>query len=114
MELTHMTTNRIRTLIAVAGLAAIPALASASNEKAALDSCARALVASMATKSAKPLKLIDSRETDGDTLIADHYEFMIVARRARDNAPVARATCYTNDQDQVVELQQERLKVTDF
>jgi hypothetical protein len=114
MELTHMTTKRIRTLIAVAGLAAVPALASASNEQTALDSCAKALVASIATKTAKPLKLINSHETDGDWQIASHYDFMIVVRRARDNAPIGRATCHTNYQDQVVDLEQEPLKVTDF
>lgn len=109
-----MSTNRISTFIAVAALAAIPALASASDEQTALQSCARALVAELATKSAEPLKLRESRDSDGGSLIASHYEFMLVARRGSNNAPLARAVCRTDDSDRVVELQEEPLKFSDF
>jgi hypothetical protein len=109
-----MNTQRITTLIAVATVAAVPATASAGNEQMALDRCAKALVASIATKTAKPVKLVASRDTDGGTLYADHYEFIVVARRASDYAPVARATCRTDDRGQMLELEAETLKVTDF
>ncbi|HXN11146.1 MAG TPA: hypothetical protein VN859_07870 [Steroidobacteraceae bacterium] len=38
----------------------------------------------------------------------------LVARRARDNAPVARAVCRTEDRDQVVELRGEPLSTPDY
>jgi hypothetical protein len=109
-----MNTNPIRTLIAAACLAGIPALAPASDEQLAVSSCARALVASIATRSATPLKLRASHYTDSRVLVANHYEFMLVARRARDNAPVARALCRTDERDQVVELQEKPLYAPDF
>jgi len=109
-----MKTNRIRILIAAAAIAAVPALASASSEQMSLDSCARALVASLAAKSATPLKLREPHGADGEFLIATRYEFMLVAHRARDNAPLARAVCRTDENDQVVELQQQPLTAPAF
>ncbi len=104
-----MNTTRITTLIAAAGLIAGPAIASASNQQQALDSCAKALVASIATKTGKPLKLREPHDPDGGTLVGDHYEFVVVAHRAADNAPLGRALCRTDDNDQVVELTAEPL-----
>jgi hypothetical protein len=104
-----MNKYRMRILIAAAGLAAVPALASASDQQLAMDSCAKALVASIAAKSATPVKLRESFDMERETLITSHYEFMLVARRARDNAPLARALCRTGDDDQVVKLEEEPL-----
>jgi len=109
-----MNTNRISTFIAAAGLAAVPALASAGNQQTAMDSCARALFASIAAKSTTPVKLRESLATDGEILVTSHYEFMMVARRARDNAPLARALCRTDDSDQVVKLEEEPLSAAEF
>jgi hypothetical protein len=109
-----MNTRHIKCLIAAAALAAGPALATASDEQLAVDSCARALVASMAAKSTTPVKLRESHYSESGTLFTSHYEFMLVARRARDNAPVARAVCRTDDRDQVVELRDEPLSAPDY
>ncbi len=109
-----MNTTRITTLIAAAGLVAGPAIASASNQQLALDSCAKALVASIASKYPKPLKLREPHDPDGGTLVADHYEFVVVARRATDNAPLGRALCRTDDNDRVVELTAEPLSAAVF
>jgi hypothetical protein len=109
-----MNTNHFRTFIVAAGLAAVPALASASDEQAAVDRCARALVANLAAKSGTPLKLRESRYAESGFLFASHYEFMLVARRARDNTPLGRAVCRTDGRDQVIELQEEPLGAAGF
>jgi hypothetical protein len=109
-----MTTNHIRTLIVAAGLAAVPALAAASDEQTAVDRCARALVAELAAKSTTPLKLRESHYSESGFIFASNFEFMLVARRARDNTPVARALCRTDGHDQVIELQEQPLGAAAF
>jgi len=113
-----MNTNPLRTFLAVAGLAAMPAFAAAGDERIAVDSCVRALVASIAARTTTPVKLRAYHFSDPGMSIASgagsHYEFTVVARRAQDHMPLARAVCRTDDHDQVVELESQPLSGLDF
>jgi hypothetical protein len=107
-----MNTRLIKIAVITAGLATAPMLSGAANTPVAMDSCVKAFMASLSTTMAKKPALRESHFID-DRVGHDSTEWMLMARDAHDNHPIARALCTVNTWGQVIELHQEPLQSVD-
>jgi hypothetical protein len=96
-------------LIAAAIAALSPAISQASNERTALNACARAFATSLAAPgaAAPAFKLVYSAAQSSDLLsqfFALEYTFEMHADSPKTGLPIARASCSTNARGAVVAL----------
>jgi hypothetical protein len=107
-----MNTRSIKIAVITAGLATAPMLGVAANNPVAMDSCVKAFMASLSTTMANKPKLRESHFID-DRVGAASTEWMLMARDANDNHPIARALCTVNTSGQVIDLHPEPLQSVD-
>jgi hypothetical protein len=97
-------------VLGVASIAAlVPAISNASPERAALDACAAAFASSLAAPgSSGPAFKVDYRfnQVGGSMLelYSRAFTFDLYANDVKTGAPIARASCSTNDHGSVVAL----------
>jgi hypothetical protein len=105
-----MNLKLIETLLLTGAAVAVPTMASAAPQSAAMDSCVSAFMQSLAKHSA-PLKLRESRlltsgMTSGLVPPAAGSELVLIATDVRDNHTVGRAICRLDAHGQVTGLEE--------
>ena len=104
-----MNNRLIKAAAITASIAVMPAVGSAAEHSAAMNSCVSAFMASLA-KHAPPLKLQDSRLIgDGPrpgVAIVNAHEFVLVATDAHDYHTVGRAICKLDVNGQVTQIEE--------
>ena len=94
-----------------AGFVASPMIGTAANAPVVLNSCVKAFMADLSSKTPNTLRLRDSRYVGDDSASVGNLSVLggtsaltLTARDAHDNHPVARAVCTVNSQGTVVDL----------
>src|SRR5580693_4056805 len=104
-----MITRNLKMAAIAAALAAAPMIGAAASQPVALNSCVKAFMTDLSTKSASSLKLryahyvADSGTPDGNFAVLNGIsELTLTARDAHNNHAVARAICTVNSQGDVL------------
>jgi hypothetical protein len=112
-------TRTLKTAAMAAAFLAIPMLGNAENAPHALNSCVKAFMADLSTRSPNT-KLVDTHYLTGSALdgnlmvLSTTSEMTLTARDAHDHHAVARAVCTVNSQGDVLGLRSQPLSAAPF
>ncbi|HTW75516.1 MAG TPA: hypothetical protein VMD56_11420 [Steroidobacteraceae bacterium] len=96
-----MKTSLMSALLMSAALAGLPAVGSAA-EPPAMQSCVRAFMQQLTAGAAKPMKVVEGRESDSSLpYMPGAPEYVLTARAAQSDRTIARVVCTTDGSGKV-------------